>query len=110
MHPEFPMTQAEVTFGVLDGGPALTHLDELRDLYLDVYREPPYEWGEEHAELFAERFKVQARQEGFALVEARHATKLVGMTFGVTLQPTTPWWQNLVEPLPRENTEERPGR
>jgi GNAT superfamily N-acetyltransferase len=99
-----------VTFHVLDGEQAITHLDELRDLYLEVYAEPPYEWGEEHAALFAERFKVQARQAGFALVEARHGTELVGIAFGVTLQPTTPWWQNLVEPLPSEVTEERPGR
>ena len=46
-------------------------MDELHALYSEVYAEPPYEWGQEHAELFAERFEVQRRQEGFALVEAR---------------------------------------
>jgi hypothetical protein len=104
------MTSDDVTFHLVDGGQAVTHLDELRDLYLDVYAETPYVWGDEHAELFVERFKVQARQDGFALVEARHASELVGCCFGVTLQPSTPWWQNLVEPLPEEATQERPGR
>jgi hypothetical protein len=99
-----------VSFQVRDGDQALTHLDELRQLYLDVYAEPPYEWDEEHADLFVERFKVQARQEGFVLVEARHGAELVGIAFGVTLQPTTPWWRNLVESLPAEVTEEQPGR
>lgn len=99
-----------MTFQVLDGEQALAHLDELRSLYLDAYAEPPYEWGEEHADLFVERFKVQAKQPGFALVEARRGVELVGIAFGVTLQSTTPWWQHLVEPLPKEVTEERPGR
>lgn len=104
------MTSNTSTYQVLDGDHALIHLDELRDLYLDVYGEPPYEWGNEHAELFAERFKVQAKQAGFDLIEARHGPELVGLAFGVTLQPGTPWWQNSLEPLPEEVTAERPGR
>jgi GNAT superfamily N-acetyltransferase len=104
------MTSDVVTFRLLDGERALTHLDELRAIYSDVYAEPPYDWKEEHANLFVERFKVQASQNGFALVEARNDTELTGLAFGVTLQPSTPWWHNLVEPLPEEVTEERPGR
>ena len=99
-----------VAFHVLTGEQALDHLDELRSLYLDVYADPPYEWGTEHADLFVERFKGQAQADGFALVEARHGPELVGMTFGVTLQPTTPWWQNLTEPLPEAVITERPGQ
>jgi hypothetical protein len=101
---------AGVAYQTLDGEQALAHLDELRDLYLDVYADPPYEWGTEHADLFAQRFKGQASADGFALVEARHGAELVGIAFGVTLQPTTPWWQNLLEPLPAVVTTERPGR
>jgi hypothetical protein len=67
-------------------------------------------WGEEHADLFAARFEIQRRQEGFALVEARDGADLAGFAFGVTLQPTTPWWNNLTSPLPAEVTTERPGR
>ncbi len=100
----------DVTFQMLDGSQALECLDELRELYLDVYADPPYEWGAEHANLFVERFQGQAKADGFALVEARHGTELVGIAFGVTLQPSTPWWQNLLEPLPVAVTTERPGR
>ena len=99
-----------IIFQLLDGGQALAHLDELRDLYVDVYAEPPYEWGDEHGDLFVERFKVQAAQDGFALVEARRGAELVGCCFGVTLQPSTPWWRNLLAPLPEELTKESPGR
>ncbi len=87
-----------------------THLDELRALYGEVYAEPPYEWGDEHAALFAERFQVQRRQEGFALAEARDGPDLAGFAFGVTLQPSTPWWHHLTTPLPAAITTERPGR
>lgn len=104
------MTDHAVTFHMLDGERALQHLDELRDLYIEVYAEPPYAWGSEYADLFVKRFEVQARQPGFALVEARRGEALVGCCFGVTLQPTTPWWQHLLASLPSDVTEERPGR
>jgi hypothetical protein len=42
--------------------------------------------------------------------EARQGKNLAGYCFGVTLQPTTPWWQHLLTPLPEEVTTERPGR
>src|SRR5436190_17025922 len=100
-----------ITLRVIDDGDqAAAHLGELRALYAEVYAEPPYEWGEDHAALFAERFGVQCRQEGFTLIEARDGTELAGFTFGVTLQPSTPWWHNLTSAVPPEVTTERPGR
>ena len=104
------MPGADITFRALDGEQAAADFSELRALYTEVYAEPPYEWGQEHADLFAKRFEVQRRQEGFSLVEARDGTELAGLAFGVTLQPTTPWWNNLTTPLPPEVTTERPGR
>jgi GNAT superfamily N-acetyltransferase len=104
------MPEPGVTFGMLDGNQAARHLGELRALYREVYAEPPYEWEDEHAALFAERLAVQLAQPGFALAEARHGDDLVGCFFGVTLQPSTPWWQHLLTPLPSDMTTERPGR
>jgi hypothetical protein len=104
------MPAGHVDFQVIDGGQAADRLGELRALYGEVYAEPPYEWGDDHAALFAERFEVQRRQEGFALAEARDGPELAGFAFGVTLQPSTPWWHNLTTTLPPEVTAERPGR
>ncbi len=104
------MPAAHIALCTLDGDQAASHLDEYRALYAEVYAEPPYEWGDDHADLFADRFKVQRSQAGFALVEARDGTELAGLAFGVTLQPTTPWWNNLTTPLPAEITTENPGR
>jgi hypothetical protein len=89
---------------------AVQHLDELTALYREVYAEPPYEWGDDHADLFSKRFVGQTRDAGFTLVEARSGDELVGFGFGVTLAPTTPWWQNLLTPLPDEITHEDVGR
>ena len=97
-------------FRLLDGRQAAVHLDELRALYREVYADPPYEWGDEYAALFAERFQVQHGQPGFALAEARQGTELAGYCFGVTLQPSTPWWQHLLTPVPEDVTTEYPGR
>lgn len=105
-----PAPAAGVEFHRLDGEQAARHLDELSELYAEVYAEPPYHWGPEHAALFRERFQVQRTQAGFALVEARQAGHLVAFGFGVTLRPTTPWWQDLLTPLPEDMTREVPGR
>jgi GNAT superfamily N-acetyltransferase len=99
-----------VTFHLLHSEQALAHLGELKELYAEVYAESPYEWGDEHADLFVERFKVQAAQDGFALVQGRRGAELVGCCFGVTLRLSTPWWQNLLEPVPADVTNEFPGR
>jgi GNAT superfamily N-acetyltransferase len=104
------MPEPDITFRLLDGDQAAAHLDELRAFYREVYADPPYEWGDEHAALFVERFAVQHAQPGFALAEARHGAELVGYCFGVTLQPSTPWWKHLLTPLPEDITAEHPGR
>jgi GNAT superfamily N-acetyltransferase len=104
------MILGPITYYRLDGAQALTHLDELRDIYTEVYAEPPYQWGQEHADLFVERFHGQARQPGFAMVEARHGPGLIGVALGVTLQPATPWWRHLTTPLPDDITTEWTGR
>jgi hypothetical protein len=101
---------SKIEFASVDSEQAARHLDELVDLYTEVYAEPPYEWGPEHAELFAQRFHGQRRQDGFMLIEARNKGQLVGMGFGVTLLPNTPWWQNLTTPVDETVTREYPNR
>ena len=51
-----------------------------------------------------------SRFAGFGLVEAKSGNELIGIGFGVTLAPTTPWWQNLLTPLPDEMTQGYVGR
>lgn len=104
------MPAPRIVLRALDGDLAASHLDEYRALYEDVYSEPPYEWGDDHAALFAERFQIQRRQPSFALVEARDGADLAGLAFGVTLEPSTPWWNNLTTQLSAEITTEHPGR
>lgn len=101
---------SEITYAHVDTSAAAGLLPELRELYLDVYQEPPYHWGAEHADLFAERFRAQRQAPGFDLVTASSPAGMVGFTFGVTLRPDTPWWQNLVTAIGSEVTTERPGR
>lgn len=100
----------KVEFATIGSKQAGRHLDEMTELYAEVYAEPPYEWGQEQAELFAERFRGQRRQDGFTLIEARDQGQLVGMGFGVTLLPNTPWWQNLTTPVSQDVTTEHPNR
>jgi GNAT superfamily N-acetyltransferase len=99
----------EITFELLDGTQAAAHAAELQALHAEVYADPPYRRDDDAAR-FADRFRVQRRQPGFVLAEARHGGYLVGFAAGMPLRPSTSWWKNLTTPLPDEITAEHPGR
>jgi ribosomal protein S18 acetylase RimI-like enzyme len=107
------MTAGHIAVETVGGERAASHLGELRTLYAEVYADPPYEWGDEHATLFTERFHAQSRQAGFTLVEARDGHDLAGIAFGMAIKPTAGTsgaWQDLTSTLPAEVTAEWPGR
>jgi ribosomal protein S18 acetylase RimI-like enzyme len=99
----------ELTFRLLDGAQAAADSGELQALHAEVYAGPPYFRGDDAAQ-FAERFRVQRRQPGFVLAEARHGGYLVGYALGMPLRPSSSWWADLTTSLPDEVTAERPGR
>jgi len=98
-----------MAFQLLDGRQAAAHRDELQALHDEVYADPPYRRTGDAAR-FADRFRVQCRQPGFVLAEARHGGYLVGYASGMPLRPSTSWWRDLTTPLPAEVTAEHPGR
>jgi GNAT superfamily N-acetyltransferase len=100
----------EITVDLLDGRHAAEHADDLQALAAEVYADPPYRRDAQQAAGFADRFKVQRRQPGFALAQARHGEYLVGFALGMPLRPSTSWWRNLTTQLPPEVTAEHPGR
>lgn len=89
---------------------AAPHMDELAAVYREVYAEPPYEWGAEHAELFCDRFAQQCQNAGFTLIEARSDDELIAFGLGVTLGPAIAWWQGWLTPAPYSVTREYVGR
>ena len=99
----------DLTFPVLGGAAAAAHADELQALYADVFADPPPRRDEEAAR-FADRFRVQRRQPGYLLAEARNGGYLVGYAAGFPLRPSTSWWRRLTTTLPEEVTAEHPGR
>jgi ribosomal protein S18 acetylase RimI-like enzyme len=99
----------DLAFQLLDGRQAAAHPDELRMLHAEVYAEPPYGRADDAA-LFAGRFRVQCRQPGFVLAEARHGGYLVGYASGMPLRPSTSWWRELTTAPPADVTTEHPGR
>jgi ribosomal protein S18 acetylase RimI-like enzyme len=93
------VTAPEITFALLDGPQA--HAGELESLHAEVYPE---------AADYPARFRVQRRQPGFVLAEARHGGYLVGYASGMPLRPSTDWWRHLTTPLPGNLTAEHQGR
>ena len=103
------MTPPGITVQLLDGTQAAAHQDELEAAHAEVYSHPPYQRAEDPA-TFAGRFRVQRRQPGFVVAEARHGGYLVGYAAGLPLRPSTSWWRHLTAPLGDEMTTEHPGR
>lgn len=98
----------EITFQLLDGRQAAEHAAELQALHAEVYADPRYRREDDAG--FADRFRVQRRQPGFVLAEARHGGYLVGYAAGMPLRPSTSWWKDVTTPLPDQVTAEHPGR
>ncbi len=103
------MSDPGLAFRLLDGGQAAGHADDYAGLHAEVYADPPYRRADD-AEVYPGRFRVQRRQPGFVLAEARHGGYLVGYAAGTPLRPSTSWWRELTTALPAEVTEEHPGR
>jgi GNAT superfamily N-acetyltransferase len=98
---------AGITFHLLDGRQAGGRLDELRAVHDEVCADPPYRRSADGSE---RRLRVQARQPGYALAEARHGDYLVGYAAGMPLRPSTSWWRGLTTSLADDVTAEHPGR
>jgi GNAT superfamily N-acetyltransferase len=99
----------EITFQLLGGAQAAEHEAELEALHAEVYAEPPYRRTDDASD-YARQFRVQRRQPGFVLAEARSGGYLVGYAAGMPLRPSTSWWRAVTTPLPDEDTAEHPGR
>ncbi len=103
------MTDPGLMFRLLDGRAAAESADDFTGLHAEVYADPPYQRADD-AEVYPGRFRVQRRQPGFVLAEARHGGFLVGYAAGMPLRPSTSWWRELTTAVPADVTDEHPGR
>src|SRR5258708_34092899 len=86
-----------MTFQLIGGTQAAARAAELQALHAEVYADPPYERNDDAAR-FADSFRVQRRQPGFVLAEARSGGYLVGYAAGMPLRPSTSWWRGRRRP------------
>jgi ribosomal protein S18 acetylase RimI-like enzyme len=100
---------AETTFQLLGGSQAEQHEAELQALRAEVYNRRPDAAEVDASGVFGS-LRVQRRQPGFVLAEARSGGYLIGYATGMPLRPSTSWWRELTAPLPDEVTAEHPGR
>lgn len=88
----------EPTYAQLSDLDAVEQLDELADLYVRVYAEPPYNSGPKYSrEAFLSRTRDQLVRPGFTLVTVREDAALVGFAFGFHMGPGA-WWANAAPP------------
>lgn len=88
----------------------LAQLDVVRNLYAEVYAEPPYYEGPADVVDFVAGWPQRVRQPHFRLVVAWEGDELVGFSFGHQLPTQTGWWDGALTPLPDHITTEYAGR
>src|SRR5258708_4452411 len=73
-------------FDLLDGAGAAPLVDAIRDLYAEVYAEPPYYESEEDVARFVGRFTEDEQRVGFSLSIASNDDELIGAAYGWTME------------------------
>ncbi|MGW6925621.1 GNAT family N-acetyltransferase [Streptomyces sp. NPDC054950] len=101
----------EAPYERYEGPAAAGQLDAFLPAYEEVYADPPYCEGPRDVAEFIDRYRRQIdARPGFRLVLARDSGEVVGFTYGYRLPADTGWWNNLLEPMPRQFTRETGGR
>ncbi|GAA4256565.1 GNAT family N-acetyltransferase [Dactylosporangium darangshiense] len=78
----------------LDPAELRAHGAEFRDIYLQVYQEPPYHESESDADDFIGHLDDQIDQPGFAFIAALSAAgEFIGFAYGLPFSAEQ-WWRN----------------
>src|SRR5262249_30098626 len=88
-------------YELLDGPRATGLLEAMRDLYAEIYAEPPYCEGEEHVKRFVEHFTDEVERPGFSLAKATEDRALIGAVHGWTMAPGK-WFSSPITEPPAE--------
>lgn len=84
---------------------------ELRLIYAEAFRDPPYDKNRSDEETNFRRLRSQMKKPGFRAVLARTADgEPVGMAYGYPLSAKTGWWETLIESVPEEVSREDGSR
>jgi GNAT superfamily N-acetyltransferase len=100
----------QLTLTIYGTDASLNQRSTVRDLYAEIYAEPPYNEGPDDADDFASGWHRTIDQRNFRLVIARRADEPIGFAFGVRLRARTKWWNGALTPLPDDVTTEYAGR
>jgi GNAT superfamily N-acetyltransferase len=83
---------------------------DLRDLFAEVYAEPPYYDGPDEVADFVAGFAQRVRRPGFQLITVHEDDQTIGFAYGHTLPADTAWWKGLLTSAPPELTDEWSNR
>ncbi len=85
----------------VDAAEAKRLCDPMRDLYAEVYAEPPYREGTEHVARFVDHYAQALSRDGFSLAVAFAGDRLAGAAYGRTMAAGT-WFGSPVGDPPPE--------
>jgi ribosomal protein S18 acetylase RimI-like enzyme len=100
----------QLTLTIYGTDTSLNQRSTVRDLYAEIYAEPPYNEEPDEADDFASSWHRTIDQRSFRLVIARRADEPIGFAFGVQLRARTKWWNGALTSLPDDITTEHTGR
>lgn len=100
----------QLTLTIYGTDTSLNQRSTVRDLYAEIYAEPPYHEESDEADDFASGWHRTIDQRNFRLIIARRADEPIGFAFGVQLRARTKWWNGALTPLPDDVITEYAGR
>ncbi|MGH3979592.1 MAG: GNAT family N-acetyltransferase [Pseudonocardiaceae bacterium] len=103
-----PLDRLTLTVHGADTGSG--QLGTVREIYAEIYAEPPYCEGPAEVADFASGWPRRVDKPNFRLVVAQRGDEPIGFSFGHQLPAQTRWWDGALTPLPDDVTAERPGR
>ncbi|BEL12940.1 GNAT family N-acetyltransferase [Actinoplanes sichuanensis] len=81
------------------GSTVEARIDQLAEVYAEVYSEPPYSSGQLWSRsAFVERTRRQIRREGFSFYAARDEQQIIGFSFGLSFAEGSWWAGGATEP------------
>jgi GNAT superfamily N-acetyltransferase len=104
------MSVPDVRIEIGDAEGAATNIDQICEVYDEVFSQPPFHWQEDDSASHRERLMRLMQDPSFGIATASSSHRLIGFAYGYTLPTTTKLWDSLVEPIDPAMTDEWPGR
>jgi ribosomal protein S18 acetylase RimI-like enzyme len=100
---------SDLTFQLGSAPLARKYLDEICNLYDQVFSKPPFRWIDGESESHRRHLSEMLENPSFGISIAESGDSLVGFAYGIRLGANTGWWHGFPDELGEEFAQEYQG-